>query len=189
LTRRLTAPPPATRAISLEAPPAALDETTRRAVDAAVSDAYARGVAEGRSEGRAEAARDHERAVEAITAAAREAAAALQAVRGEQAETLVDLAAAIAEAVIGREPHDGGRALLARVRGALAATDDGPLTVHASPQDIEVIAAGLAAVEVQVLPDPALQPGEARVAGPWAHAELTHAAAWAAIREVLDGAR
>jgi flagellar biosynthesis/type III secretory pathway protein FliH len=189
LSRRLTAPPIATRAISLEAPPAALDETTRRAVEAAVSDAYARGLAEGRSEGRAEAARDHERAIGAITAAARDAAAALQAVRGEQAEALVDLAAAIAEAVIGRQPHDGGRALLARVRDALAGMDDGPLTVHASPQDIEVIAAGLRGVDVEVLPDPALQPGEARVAGPWARAELTHAAAWDAIREVLDGPR
>jgi flagellar biosynthesis/type III secretory pathway protein FliH len=59
--------------------------------------------------------------------------------------------------------------------------------VHANPADLELLTAGLASVDITVVPDPALQPGEARVVGPWAHADLTREAAWAAVREVLDG--
>lgn len=167
----------------LAAPPPASDAFVRAQVAEAAAAAYADGRRDGERDARAELGAAVVR-VEAAFAAVRAEIAALRAGR---AEADVALAAAIGEAVLGREPHDGGKALLARLGQVLAELDDAPLVVRVHPGDAEVVAAAVAregAVAVEV--DTALAPGEARVDGRFASAALTRDAAWEAVRAVLD---
>jgi flagellar biosynthesis/type III secretory pathway protein FliH len=100
---------------------------------------------------------------------------------------LLDLSTAIAEAVIGRTPHDDGASLVRRVEEAMDLLDERPLTLAVSATDEEVVrraAEGIDDLTVEV--DPGLSPGEGRIRGGWSFADLTHAAAWEAIRRHLD---
>lgn len=174
----------------LRVPDPADDPFTRRRVDEASAAAYERGVAEGRrqavEQARAAAEEATTRAVAAVRASAREVLDEMAALRAEEAAADAALACRIAEVVLGREPHDGGRALLERCRAALAALDDAPLTVRVSPADAAVLRDGLDADgQVEVVEDPRLGPGEASVRGPWAQADLTREAAWQLVREAL----
>lgn len=166
----------------LAAPDPALDPFTRAQAEAAASAAYERGLADGA----AAAAAAGERVAAAVAAAAERVVAELRAGRAAQAAADVDLAAALAEALLGREPDDGGKALLRRVREALAAVDDAPLRVWVHPSDEPFVAATVGGAEVSVHADPGLAPGEARVSGPWAEVDLTRAAAWQTLRAVLE---
>lgn len=189
MSRLLTAPAVVAPARSLGAPPPALDAGSRALIEAAAAEAYERGVADGRAAGLAEARAEVQRAVGGLVAAVQQAAAEAQALRAAAADGDVRLARAIAEAVIGRTPHDGGAALLDRVREALTLLDDRPLVVRANPGDVDLLADGLRGLGgLTVEPDATLAPGEAHVAGQWGRAELTRAAAWERLREVLDAA-
>lgn len=171
----------------ITAPAAALDAFTRARIDEAVAEAYTRGRRDGAADARADAAAATQRVTAAVADAGAAVISELRELRAAAAEADTGLAVAIAEAVLGREPHDGGMALLARLRDALSALDDEALTVHAHPDDAALLADALDAdARVTVTPDAGLAPGEARVTGRWAEAELTRAAAWAAVREVLD---
>lgn len=174
----------------LRVPDPADDPFTQRRVDEASAAAYERGVADGRrqavEEARAAAEEASGRAVAAVRDAAREVLAEMGALRAEEAAADVTLACRIAEVVLGREPHDEGRALLERCRAALAALDDAPLTVRVSPSDAAVLREGLAAdADAEVVEDGSLGPGEARIRGPWSQADLTRDAAWQLVREAL----
>ncbi len=102
----------------------------------------------------------------------------------------MDLACAIAASVLGREPSDGGAALAARLLDVLDAVDDEALTVTVAPAEAEIVATALAGTAgVEVRTDPRLAPGEARVAGRWASADLTRTALLAAVRDALLAGR
>lgn len=189
MSRVLTAPAVAAPARALGIPAPALDARTRELLEAAAADAYERGVADGRAAGAASARAEAQRAAAAVVAALEATAAEARALQAAVADGDVRLASAIAEAVLGRTPHDGGAALLERVHEALSLLDDRPLVVRANPADVDLLADGLRAVGgLSVEPDAALAPGEARVVGQWGSAQLTRAAAWERLREVLDDA-
>lgn len=169
----------------LSAPAPALDAFTRARVEEAAKAAYDQGRRDGAADARTEAAAAAERVTAALAQARDAAVAELASLRAEQAHATVSLATAIAEAVLGREPHDGGQALLARVRDALASLDDAPLVVRVHADDLDAVAAGVLDERVSVEVDPRLAPGEGRITGPWAQADLTREAAWGAVRAVL----
>lgn len=144
--------------------------------------AYERGVADGvaqeRSEGLALAA--------AFRQALGDAAATRRAEAQEQAAALLRTALELAERIVGHAPHDDGAALETRVRAALAEVDDEPLELAVHPVD----AARLGAVtatdpRLELTTDPSLRPGEAKLRGRWAEADLTRAAAVAAATSAL----
>lgn len=169
---------------ALAAPPPAADPFVRAQVDEAAARAYER----GRRDGEATARAGLEASTGRVEAAFARVCEELAALRRERAGADVELAAAISEVLLDREPHDGGRALLARLREALAELDGGPLSVRVHPDDAEVVRAALAvdgSVEVEAVEH--LRPGEAVVDGRFASAELTRAAALDAVRAVVAG--
>ena len=104
----------------------------------------------------------------------------------QKEDRLDDVAAAIARAVTGAEAIDGGNRLLADVAAALEALDDAQLVVAVNSRDLQLLMGGLAGRPgVSVIEDAALRPGEARVRGPWAVAELTRDALWSSVGEAL----
>lgn len=170
---------------ALDAPAPALDEFVR----ARVSEARAAAFDEGRRHGAEQARQDLGAALERIESAFASVRSDLRALQQARAGAAVDLAEVMATAVLGRVPHDGGEVLLGRLREALGRLDDAPLTVRVHPTDAELVTAAVArAGEVAVTADPALPAGEAVVEGAWARADLTRAAAWDAIRDLLEGA-
>lgn len=168
-------------------PPVAVDAYTRVRIEEASARAYDRGRRDGAEAVRAEAAATAERVAGALEQARAQVVAEMAALRQREAAADVELAVAIAEAVIGHEPHDGGVALLERVRSVLARLDDQELTIHAHPGDVAALTEGLrAGTAVTVAADPGLQAGEARISGPWARADLTRASALALVRAALE---
>jgi flagellar biosynthesis/type III secretory pathway protein FliH len=110
----------------------------------------------------------------------------MAAARQDRAAEVIQVALSIAEQVLEREPHDGGMVLLERLREALERLDDAPLRVWVSPGDLDVVQAAVdTARGVTIEADEALQPGEARVRGPWSRAELGYGVAFDLIREAL----
>lgn len=163
------------------------DPVVRDLVERAAARAHERGREEGHREGVAAAA-DHARELAAALAEALErATTAAATARTEQVEALFEMGVAIAEAVLGHEPHDGGQAVAARVREALDQVVEPAATVHVHPGDHDLVARALADRGVEVVEDPTLVPGDARVRGGWAEVDLTRATALQAIRGVLDG--
>ena len=164
-----------------------MDPVLRQQVDRLVEDAYARGLADGRTEGRAEALTARDAAVSALAGACAQTLAEARQLRVAHAGDVTSLAAEIARFVLGREPHDGGQALLARIREALADIDDAPITVQASTTDVALLTTALADVhDLSVVAAADLAPGEARLVGRWASAQITHASCWDRLAEVLD---
>lgn len=165
-----------------------LDPVVRELVEQATVDAHRRGHDEGLREGLATAAAHADRLAATLTAALDRTAATATAARDAHAAEVLDLALAIAETVLGREPHDAGQAVAARVREVLDQLVDPTPTVHVHPADQALVAAALADRDVTVAADPGLEPGDARVRGGWAEVDMTRRTAWAAVREALDGA-
>lgn len=166
--------------------PMSIDPVVRARVEQATTLAYERGFAEGMASGRREAFTTAETIADMIRAAAEDATAAMAAARQDRAAEVIQAALAIAEQVLEREPHDGGMVLLERLREALERLDDAPLRVWVSPGDLDVVRAAADAVRgVTVEADEALQPGQARVRGPWSRAELGYGVAFDLIREAL----
>ena len=187
MSRLLQAPIVVADARPLAAPNPAFDP----AVTAALQEAYDRGRREGEAAGyaagTASAGTEISRAVGVVQAALQQTVAACAAARQHESAQVVELAAAIAKVVVGREPSLEAEHLLARVREALAVVDDPTIAIAANGADVAVLAAGLAdVVGLDVTADPTVAPGEARVVGRWASVELTRAAGWDAVAGVLD---
>ncbi len=102
------------------------------------------------------------------------------------ADDVVSLAEAIATTVIDRTPHDGGAALLERLRDELAAQGPVPVTVKVHPDDVPVVAAASTNDLVSVEMDPRLVPGDLVVESEWSTVERTREAAWALVRAAID---
>ena len=148
--------------------------------------AYERGFAAGVVAARREGAETVEGVAAGIDRALEGVRSHLAELRRVQAEALLGAALEAAEAILGAAPPIDADTLAERVRRALAAIDDDPLTVFLSGADREVLGEALAVrFGVEIAEDPGLQPGEARVRGPWAQADLTRRAALEAIREAL----
>jgi flagellar biosynthesis/type III secretory pathway protein FliH len=176
-----------------------LDPVVRAVIDRAAAAAYERGHREGREVGRREGRDAVARLGEVVAKSAADLVAAVRSMRVEQATGTVDLATAIAAHVLDREPGDGGEALLGRVRSWLAEIDGGPVELAVSDVDAEVMATAVSAIAggidrsgaadgggVTVVVDPTLVAGEARLTGAWSLAELSRAARWDEVRQVLD---
>lgn len=165
---------------------AGLPEELEALIRARAADAFEQGRCAGFAEGSAAATRQ---VAELSAGLAGELAAGMQALRAQQEDQralILELVVQVARAVTQADPGPGGRQVLADVLSALEAVDDTPLTVLAHPDDCALLAAGLAAVAgLSVLADPSVPPGEARLRGPWALAEVTREATWAAVRETL----
>lgn len=160
-------------------------------VDAYMSDlleqARAEGFEAGRREGFAAGRSDMAGAAERVQGAVGAAVADLVQVRAAAVTEAIDSALEIAEFVLGRSPHDDGATLAARVQDALRLLDDEELTVVIHPQDWDAVSNAVRLPNgVTMERDPSLRPGEARVSGRWATAELTREAALAVAREVLS---
>lgn len=173
------------------APRDQLDPAVQALVERAAADAYERGRSDGRAEGESAAVdavrRQADEARAALATALEDARRRAEAAREELVDEAVALAFAMAEVILGHEPHDGGAVLTARVREALDRIEDPQSVVHVNSGDLRHVSEALHGVRhVTVAADPALRPGEARIDGGWADAELTHAAAFAAIRRELD---
>ena len=166
--------------------PTDIDPVVRAHVEQATADAYEVGFREGMAAGRREAYAEADQLAVTIREAARDAAVRLAEARAARAGEVAELALAIAEQVIGHEPHDGGLVLVERLRAALEDLDDEPLRILVHPEDVAPVERGIVgARNVRVEADATLAPGEARVEGPWSRAELTFAGAMEIIREVL----
>jgi flagellar biosynthesis/type III secretory pathway protein FliH len=181
-SRLLVSPEVRAEPFALAPPAPANDAFVQALVDDAAAAAYEQGLRAGEQAAAA--------ALEGALGRVRQAFAAVReeiaALRRERAGADVELATAIAETVVGREPSDGGRALLGRLRSAMAELDDAPLVVRVHPGDERLVAAAVARDgEVSVEGDPALQPGEAVVDGPFGSADVTRRAAWEAVSAVL----
>lgn len=163
------------------------DPVVRDLVDRAAARAHERGREEGHREGVAAATTHARELADALTEALERATTAAASARTEQVEAVLELGVAIAEAVLGHEPHDGGQAVAVRVREALDQVVEPAATVHVHPGDHDLVARALADRGVEVVEDSTLAPGDARVRGGWAEVDLTRATAWQALRGVLDG--
>ncbi len=187
------APPPdgTTIGVAVGQPPVQrrldLDPELAAHVTKLVAQAHTAGHLAGRAEGERAAMERADQLARSVALAVGEIEHVLE--RDRQAATggIVELAVAIAETVIGRTPHDGGAAVVARIADALDHLDERPLTVRVAEDDLSAVRAAAEGLDdVVVQADASLSPGEARVSGAWSHADLTRAAAWAAIQRMLD---
>jgi flagellar biosynthesis/type III secretory pathway protein FliH len=168
----------------VEVPAGGLPAETRALLEVELRDAFERGREVGVEEGRAAAAEEVARLLREVRSALEEGLEALRGWRAEEAARVADLALRIARHVLGREPVEAS-GVIERVREALAAIDDGPLTLSVHPEHVEPVRAALDPASVVVQADASLAPGEARLRGPWSSADLTFDAACEVIREAL----
>ena len=145
------------------------------------------GYAAGAAEARQQAAADANRRLQGLQQALGELSGVVERARVEYAASVIPLAERIAAAVIDREPSDGARALLVRLRRLLAEFGDAQVRLAVAPDDAAIVREAVDGAAV-VMQDGALQPGEARATVGWTRVELTRDAAWEAVREVLADA-
>jgi flagellar biosynthesis/type III secretory pathway protein FliH len=172
---------------ALAAPSAVLDPLTRRLVDAEVARARDEARHEGEAAGRAAAADAAAGAVAAVRSAVDEVHAQLAADRRAATAASLELALRLASAVLDATPPDPATVVLDRVREAVDLLDGDRLEVRVRPEHHAVLAAGLDDPRLEVVADPTLPPGGARLRGADGGAELTRSALLAAAAELLDG--
>jgi flagellar biosynthesis/type III secretory pathway protein FliH len=150
--------------------------------------AYERGRQDGMRVGYELSMADQSTMTGAVQRAFDAALVEMRSCRAAEAAGIAALAMEIARAVVGSEPHDGGVALGARLREVLASVDDRPVHIAVHPGDTAILSGALADVDgLTLVADATLSPGEARVHGRWAEADVTRSAAWLAIQRALAG--
>jgi flagellar biosynthesis/type III secretory pathway protein FliH len=151
-----------------------------------IEQARAEGFEAGRREGFAAGQAATADAAGRIEAALAGATADLMQMRTDCVREAVAAGLEVAEFVLGRAPHDGGETLAGRIEAALNDLDDEELVVTIHPQDWDVVSEAVRLPNgVTIERDASLRPGESRISGRWASAELTREAAFAVVREVL----
>lgn len=160
-----------------------VDDATAQLIDQARAEAFAAGRREGVAAGRAEM----EGAITRVEAALRAAVQDLNEYRATAVAETLDAALDVAAFVVGELPPDEGTALAGRIENAVAALDDEDMVVAIHPQDWDSVSDLVRLPNgITLQRDPSLRPGEARVSGRWATAELTREAALQVAREVLS---
>lgn len=147
-----------------------------RLVEEPVEDGHPRGYDEGFEAGRESARQQLMSAANALQSALETCRQELRDEFEHQRVEIVQVAIGLAEFVLGHANHDGGKVLMERLGQALSLLDDQELTIAMSSVDLP-LADQIGASGIVVVEDPALQPGEARVTGEWARADLTRRAA------------
>ncbi len=160
-----------------------VDDNTAELVEQARAEAFEAGRREGFAAGRA----DVQDAIARVDSALRNAVRELDNHRMRAVNETLDAALEVAAFVVGSLPADEGAAIAARIQEAITDLDDEDMVIAIHPQDWDAVS------ELVRLPngmtmqrDPSLRPGEARVVGRWATAELTRDAALEVAREVLS---
>lgn len=162
--------------------PQFVDDWTADLIEQARAEAFEAGRREGFAAGRS----DMESAVSRIDDALRNAVDQLSQIRATGVTEILDAAFDVATFVVGKSPADDGSEVAARIRTAIAALDDEAMVVAIHPQDWDSVSSLIRLPNgVTMERDPSLRPGEARIAGRWATAELTREAALEVAREVL----
>lgn len=159
-----------------------VDDWTAELIEKARAEAFEAGRSEGFAAGRS----DMDGAISRIDGALRTAVSDLSQIRSNAVSETIEAAFDVAAFVIGQAPADDGAAVAARIREAIAALDEETMTIAIHPQDWDAVSSLVRLPNgVTMERDPALRPGEARIAGRWATAELTREAALEVAREVL----
>lgn len=176
------------RVHALRGPVPVLDPATAEVVEAAIAEATARAYREGEASGRGAAVDAADRAGAGIVNAVRELLTEVRAQVQTATELNLAFAADVAAAVLERIPPDDALTVLDRVRRAVEALDELPLQVRLHPDD----AAALASAPtdgLELIVDPTMARGDARVVGASSGAELTRLTMVAAAAEVLADGR
>ena len=140
---------------------------------AAVADELDRAYEEGRRAGRAETEAAAAQLGRSIDAAAAATVNRLEQVRAETVQHWLDTAIEIAEFLVDSVPDHAAQALVGRIHEALAAINDSPLEIVIGPSDLELVDQALAGRDdITVTVDQTLRPGEARIAGESAQADM-----------------
>lgn len=159
-----------------------VDDWTAELVEKARAEAFE----EGRREGFAAGRSDVESAASRIDGALHTAVRKLGQLRENAVAETLAAALDVAEFVVGTIPDADSAEVAERIRNAIAALDDEAMVVAIHPQDWDAVSATVRLPNgVTMERDPSLRPGEARIAGRWATAELTREAALDVAREVL----
>lgn len=149
--------------------------------------AYERGKRDGMAAGAKATDEAIDRLGATIESAVQGALAELRALQSDRISRLIGEALAIAEFVVGHSASVTTETLVMRIESVLSALDDEPLEIHVAPTEVDSVTEALGTGDtVRVVADSTLAPGEARVSGPWANADLTKEAAFAAVREALE---
>ncbi len=162
--------------------PRFLDPGDAAMLEAAVAAARAEGYAEGRRVGHAEA----QQAAQTLQRALADAVHGVRLLRDDAVEEAVELGCAIADSILGEDRFLSTERLAEQVRDAIAGLDDPNLTIDVAPVDLdplEQLLAGSMGAELRA--DRTIRPGEARIGGSWASAEITKRAALEVAREAL----
>lgn len=170
-------------------PPAYRDGGLRFVDDATaelIEQARAEGFEAGRREGFAAGRSDMEGAVSRVDTALQTAIRELNEYRSRAVDETIEAALEVAAFVVGRLPDDDGSAIAARIGEAIAGLDDEDIVVTIHPQDWDAVSSLVRLPNgITMERDPSLRPGEARVSGRWATADLTRDAALEVAREVI----
>lgn len=167
-------------------PRAALDPATDAEVDRRVAAARAEAYAEGERAGQAAARAQLATLVSGVERAVGSVRDELIAQRAEATRASLTLAGVVAAAVLDATPPAEALDLLARVEDAAEALDDDPIVVRLNPVDHEILAeVGLSDPRLQLMADPCVPAGDARLIGRFGGAELTRERLLAAALEVL----
>ncbi len=167
---------------------ARLDPAVAAELEQKLAQAHAVGYDRGFAEGHTRATDRLDQLSQNIEVAAKALSELDDRARREATATLLDLAISIASRVIDRTPHDGGEALLQRIKTELESLQAGPVTIEVHPDDVKMVAGALPGEGIVVTANPALQPGEAHLRGEWAMADVTREAGWATVRRIIDDA-
>lgn len=188
MSRVLRQPTVAEAARPLRGEGLAGDPAVRALLDRETQGAYERGRQAGLAEGRQALADELSTVAQTVQESVGVVLEEIRAIRAQDAEAVTELAIDIAEAIVGTLDAEGVDLLVERVRRALAAIDDRPITIRANPDQADELDRAMAASDdVEVVADPAMSVGEARLVGPWSSAEVTWEAAWDAVRRALRG--
>ena len=142
---------------------------------------------EGRLAGRAEAAESVRELALAVNDAVDRAVSDLQQVRADAVSRWVEAAIEIAEFLIDSVPEQAAQSLLSRLEDALDQITDSPLEIHICATDLELVDQIFGSrSDISVIVEAGLRPGEARITGSAASADMTRATALAAVRRALQ---
>ena len=153
---------------------------------AEVDAAYESGLAEGRRAAEADGLAAMPKVGAALDRATAELALAITDRTAGDAETLLGYATEIARWILGRELQADPAAVIGRIQGALDGLNpNGRLVVRVAPATADIVRRWAEGRDADVVADPALAPGEARIAAGDAAADLTWAQAFHRVREAL----